>query len=175
MTHPPNEHTRGRGQSGPVIGGHVMTMPVALAPMSGITDAPFRRAVLQHGCGWVVSEMVPGDALSLGEEEARLRAEAAGQGLHIVQIAGCEPRWMAEGARVAVAAGADIVDINMGCPAKRVTGGYAGSALMRDLDHAERLIAATREAVDVPVTVKMRLGWDDTCLNAPDLARRARP
>lgn len=155
------------------IGRHRIAQPVALAPLSGVTDAPFRRAVAGFGIGWTVSEMVPGDALAAGDEEARLRAEGEGLALHVVQIAGCEPRWMAEGARVAVAAGADIVDINMGCPAKRVTGGYAGSALMRDLDHAERLIAATVEAVDVPVTLKMRLGWDHDSINAPDLARRA--
>lgn len=147
--------------------------PVALAPMSGITDAPFRRMVARFGAGWTVSEMVPGDGLAAGEHEARLRAEASGLGLHVVQIAGCDPHWMGQGARVAVAAGADIVDINMGCPAKRVTGGYAGSALMRDLDHAERLIATTVAAVDVPVTLKMRLGWDEAGMNAPELARRA--
>jgi nifR3 family TIM-barrel protein len=129
--------------------------------------------VSRFGVGWTVSEMVPGDGLAVGDEEARLRAEGAGLSPHIVQIAGCEPRWMAEGARVAAAAGAQVIDINMGCPAKRVTGGYAGSALMRDLDHAERLIAATVEAVNLPVTVKMRLGWDETLLNAPYLARRA--
>ncbi|WP_439574899.1 tRNA dihydrouridine synthase DusB [Phreatobacter sp.] len=155
------------------IGHFGIAGPVALAPMSGITDAPFRRMVARFGAGWTVSEMVPGDGLAAGEDEARLRAEGHGLGLHVVQIAGCDPHWMGEGARVAAGAGADIIDINMGCPAKRVTGGYAGSALMRDLDHAERLIAATVAAVDVPVTVKMRLGWDDATINAPDLARRA--
>jgi tRNA-dihydrouridine synthase B len=155
------------------IGPHRIASPVALAPMSGITDAPFRRMVARFGAGWVVSEMVPCDDLARGEEEARLRAEGEGLDLHVVQIAGCEPHWMAEGAKVAVGAGADVIDINMGCPAKRVTGGYAGSALMRDLDHAERLISATVAAVDVPVTLKMRLGWDHASLNAPELARRA--
>jgi tRNA-dihydrouridine synthase B len=155
------------------IGPFGIASPVALAPMSGITDAPFRRMVARFGVGWTVSEMVPGDDLAAGTEEARLRAEGEGLALHVVQIAGCDPHWMAEGARVAVAAGADIVDINMGCPAKRVTGGYAGSALMRDLDHAERLIAATVAAVDAPVTLKMRLGWDHDSVNAPELARRA--
>jgi tRNA-dihydrouridine synthase B len=155
------------------IGPFEMASPVALAPMSGITDAPFRRMVARFGAGWTVSEMVPGDGLAAGEEEARLRAEGEGLSPHVVQIAGCDPHWMGEGARIAVAAGADIIDINMGCPAKRVTGGYAGSALMRDLDHAERLIAATVAAVDVPVTLKMRLGWDHASLNAPELARRA--
>jgi nifR3 family TIM-barrel protein len=91
----------------------------------------------------------------------------------VVQLAGCETRWMAEGARIAEAAGADIIDINMGCPARHVTGGQSGSALMRDLDHALKLIEATLAAVRVPVTLKMRLGWDDRSLNAPELARRA--
>ena len=93
--------------------------------------------------------------------------------MHVVQLAGCQVRWMAEGARVAEAAGADIIDINMGCPARHVTGGQSGSALMRDLDHALTLIEATVAAVKVPVTLKMRLGWDERSLNAPDLARRA--
>ena len=155
------------------IGPFAVPLPVALAPMSGITDAPFRRMVARFGVGWTVSEMVPGDDLAAGGEEARLRADGEGLSPHVVQIAGCDPYWMGEGARIAAAAGADVIDINMGCPAKRVTGGYAGSALMRDLDHAERLIAATVAAVDVPVTVKMRLGWDHGAINAPDLARRA--
>jgi tRNA-dihydrouridine synthase B len=104
---------------------------------------------------------------------SRLRCEAAGIGPHVVQLAGCETRWMAEGARIAEAAGADIIDINMGCPARHVTGGQSGSALMRDLDHAVTLIEATIAAVKVPVTLKMRLGWDERSLNAPELARRA--
>jgi nifR3 family TIM-barrel protein len=155
------------------IGPFEVALKVALAPMSGITDAPFRRMVARFGIGWTVSEMVPGDDLAAGGEEARLRAEGEGLSPHVVQIAGCDPHWMGEGARIAAAAGADVIDINMGCPAKRVTGGYAGSALMRDLDHAERLIAATIAAVDVPVTLKMRLGWDEGSLNAPELACRA--
>ena len=96
-----------------------------------------------------------------------------GVGPHVVQLAGCETRWMAEGARVAEAAGADIIDINMGCPARHVTGGQSGSALMRDLDHALKLIEATIAAVKVPVTLKMRLGWDDRTMNAAELAQRA--
>ena len=104
---------------------------------------------------------------------ARLRCEASGIGPHVVQLAGCETHWMAEGARIAEAAGADIIDINMGCPARHVTNGEAGSALMRDLDHALRLIEATVGAVSVPVTLKMRLGWDHGSINAPELARRA--
>ncbi|HRJ69057.1 MAG TPA: tRNA-dihydrouridine synthase [Beijerinckiaceae bacterium] len=144
-----------------------------LAPMSGITDAGMRRAALRFGATLVVSEMVASDQLALGEEEARLRAEGDGIVPHVVQIAGCEPRWMAEGARAAEAAGAAIIDINMGCPAKRVTNGWSGSALMRDLDNACRLIDATVSAVSVPVTLKTRLGWDHANLNAPELARRA--
>jgi tRNA-dihydrouridine synthase B len=146
---------------------------VLLAPMSGITDAPFRRLAAALGAGLVVSEMTASDDLVNGRPMSRLRCEAAGIGPHVVQLAGCEARWMAEGARIAEAAGADIIDINMGCPARHVTGGQSGSALMRDLDHALRLIEATIAAVKVPVTLKMRLGWDDRSLNAPELARRA--
>jgi nifR3 family TIM-barrel protein len=117
--------------------------------------------------------MTASDDLARGRPMSRLRAEAAGIGPHIVQLAGCETHWMAEGARIAEAAGADVIDINMGCPARHVTGGQSGSALMRDLDHALRLIDATISAVSVPVTLKMRLGWDDRSINAPDLAQRA--
>ncbi|KFG71023.1 tRNA dihydrouridine synthase DusB [Microvirga sp. BSC39] len=144
-----------------------------LAPLSGVTDVAFRRIAKRLGAGLVVSEMVASDELVQGSEEAQLRAEGAGIEPHVVQLAGCEPRWMAEAARVAEGAGARIIDINMGCPAKRVIGGFAGSALMRDLDHAARLIEATVQAASVPVTVKMRLGWDHQSINAPDLARRA--
>lgn len=146
---------------------------VLLAPMSGVTDAPFRRLAAELGAGLVVSEMTASDDLVNGRPMSRLRCEAAGIGPHVVQLAGCEVRWMAEGARIAEAAGAEIIDINMGCPARHVTGGQSGSALMRDLDHAVRLIEATISAVKVPVTLKMRLGWDDRSLNAPELARRA--
>jgi nifR3 family TIM-barrel protein len=146
---------------------------VLLAPMSGVTDAPFRRLTARLGAGLVVSEMTASDDLVNGRPMSRLRCEAAGIGPHVVQLAGCEARWMAEGARIAEAAGADIIDINMGCPARHVTGGQSGSALMRDLDHALKLIEATIAAVKVPVTLKMRLGWDDRSINAPELARRA--
>src|SRR6202012_2106016 len=104
---------------------------------------------------------------------AHQRLADHGTGLHVVQIAGCEAFWMSEGARIAESAGADIIDINMGCPAKHVTNGASGSALMRDLDHALTLIEATVAAASVPVTLKMRLGWDWRTLNAPELARRA--
>ena len=146
---------------------------VLLAPMSGITDAPFRRITAQLGAGLVVSEMTTSDDLARGRPMSVLRCEATGIGPHVVQLAGCETHWMAEGARIAEAGGADIIDINMGCPARHVTGGQSGSALMRDLDHALTLIEATVSAVRVPVTLKMRLGWDDTSRNAPDLAKRA--
>jgi tRNA-dihydrouridine synthase B len=146
---------------------------VLLAPMSGVTDAPFRRLAAALGAGLVVSEMTASDDLVNGKPMSRLRCEAAGIGPHVVQLAGCEARWMTEGARIAEAAGAEIIDINMGCPARHITGGQSGSALMRDLDHAVRLIEATICAVKVPVTLKMRLGWDASSLNAPELARRA--
>jgi len=155
------------------IGGIEIANRVVLAPMSGITDAPFRRLTAELGAGLVVSEMTASDDLVNGRPMSVLRCEATGIGPHVVQLAGCETRWMAEGARVAEAAGADIIDINMGCPARHVTGGQSGSALMRDLDHALKLIEATIAAVKVPVTLKMRLGWDDRTLNAPELAQRA--
>jgi tRNA-dihydrouridine synthase B len=155
------------------LGAVELANPVILAPMSGVTDAVLRRIAHRQGAGLVVSEMVASDRLATGDEEARLRAEAPGEGPHVVQLAGCDARWMGEAARVAVDSGADAIDINMGCPAKRVTGGWSGSALMRDLDHALTLIDATVAAVKVPVTVKMRLGWDHGSLNAPQLARRA--
>src|SRR5665213_2196201 len=146
---------------------------VILAPMSGITDTPFRRLAERLGAGLVVSEMTACAALAQGQREARVRSEGRGVYLPVVQLAGCEARWMAEGARIVEAQGAQIVDINMGCPSKQVTNGASGSALMRDLDHALNLIEATIGAVAVPVTLKMRLGWDHAMLNAPELARRA--
>ena len=155
------------------IGSLELSNRVILAPMSGVTDAPFRRLAARLGAGLVVSEMAACAALARSRPDVRLRLEGQGIGTHVVQIAGCETHWMAEGARIAVDAGAEVVDINMGCPAKHVTNGDAGSALMRDLDHAERLIAATIAAVPVPVTLKMRLGWDDRSRNAAELARRA--
>src|SRR6266567_228447 len=155
------------------IGSLRLPNPVVLAPMSGVTDAPFRRLAAKLGAGLVVSEMTASAALVEGRNDARLRSEGQGVGLHVVQLAGCEARWMAEGARIAEATGAAVIDINMGCPARHVTGAESGSALMRDLDHALTLIEATVAAVTVPVTLKMRLGWDDRSINAPELARRA--
>jgi nifR3 family TIM-barrel protein len=141
--------------------------------MSGVTDAPFRRLAVRLGAGLVVSEMAACAALARSKPDARLRIEGQGIGLHVVQIAGCEAHWMGEGARIAQGAGAQVIDINMGCPAKHVTNGASGSALMRDLDHALTLIEATVAAATVPVTLKMRLGWDWRSLNAAELARRA--
>ena len=156
------------GENGPVLLGRAI-----LAPMSGVTDVNMRRIANRFGASLVVSEMVASDSYVKGDEESRLRAEGEGVSPHVVQIAGRDPYWMAEAARLAEASGADVVDINMGCPAKKVTGGYAGSALMRTPDLAHSLIAATVAAVKIPVTLKMRLGWDDACLNAAALARRA--
>lgn len=155
------------------IGGQAIRNRVFLAPMAGITDRPMRRLAARYGAGLVVSEMIASGALGVGNADM-LRKLAASPGLpHMVQLAGCEVGWMAEAARIAEGAGADIIDINFGCPAKRVTNGYAGSALMRVPDLAEALVAAVVGATSRPVTVKMRLGWDDGSLNAPDIARRA--
>ncbi|MEW5425161.1 tRNA dihydrouridine synthase DusB [Amorphus sp. 3PC139-8] len=155
------------------VGGYALPNPVALAPMSGVSDLPFRRIAQRMGAGLVFSEMVASDRLVLGEVEAVMKAECDGISPRAVQLAGCRADLLADAARMVEANGAEIIDINMGCPAKRVVGGLAGSALMRDLDHAVSLIAAVRGAVSVPVTVKMRLGWDAETINAPELARRA--
>ncbi len=155
------------------IGSVTVPNRVVLAPMSGITDTPFRRLAERLGAGLVVSEMTACAALAQGQREARVRSLGEGVGIQVVQLAGCEAHWMAEGARIAEAQGAQIIDINMGCPSKQVTNGASGSALMRDLDHALTLIEATVGAVQVPVTLKMRLGWDTSNINAPELARRA--
>src|SRR6478752_7358334 len=163
-----------RFPSAPVsLGTVIVPNRVVLAPMSGITDTPFRRLVERLGAGLVVSEMTACAGLVRGEREAAVRSEGCGVDIHVVQLAGCEAQWMAEGARIAEAQGADLIDINMGCPSRQVTNGAAGSALMRDLDHALTLIEATVSAVNVPVTLKMRLGWDAASMNAPELARRA--
>jgi nifR3 family TIM-barrel protein len=155
------------------IGGRRLKGRALLAPMSGVSDPGMRRAAEQFGAALTVTEMVASGDYVAGATESRLRAQATGCGPHAVQLAGCDRHWMGEAARRAEAAGATLIDINMGCPAKRVTGGYAGSALMRDLDEALRLIEATVAAVRVPVTLKMRLGWDADHCNAPELARRA--
>lgn len=156
-----------------VIGGHRLPCRAFLAPMAGITDRPFRNLAERFGAGLVVSEMIASAALSTGQADMMRKLNKVGSLPHVVQLAGCEAEWMARGARIAADAGADIIDINFGCPAKRVTNGYAGSALMRVPDQALKLIEAVVSAVSLPVTVKMRLGWDEDSLNAPDIARRA--
>ena len=145
--------------------------PAILAPMSGITDIGMRRVAARFGAGLVISEMVAASFYLAADEETRLRAEGEGLPIHVVQIAGRDPAAMAEAARLAESAGAHAIDINMGCPAKRVVGGYAGSALMREPELAVALARETVAAVKIPVSVKMRLGWDATDLNAPELAR----
>ena len=156
------------------IGSLALSAPVLLAPMAGITDLPWRRLVASFGAGLVVSEMVASQEVVQAKPLARARAELGfGEMATAVQLAGRDAYWMAEAARYVEGQGARVIDINMGCPAKRVTTGACGSALMKDLDHALTLIEAVVAAVTVPVTLKTRLGWDDACLNAPDLARRA--
>lgn len=152
------------GQSGPVV----------LAPLAGITDLPFRQLVASFGASWVVSEMVASQEMVQAKPGVRERAELGfDQEKTAVQLAGRDAKWMAEAARVVAGNGAALIDINMGCPAKKVTSGYSGSALLRDPDHALSLIEAVVDAVDVPVTLKTRLGWDHDSLNAADVARRA--
>lgn len=144
------------------------------APMTGITDLPFRRAAARLGAPYVATEMVASELLARGRPDVVRRA-AVGEGLPlmVIQLVGREARWLAEGAQMAERAGADVIDINMGCPAKEVTGGLSGSALMRDLALAESLIRAAVEATNRPVTLKMRLGWDHDSIVAPELAARA--
>ena len=156
------------------IGEISLSSPVLLAPMAGITDLPFRQLVSCFGAGLVVSEMVASQEMVQAKPGVRERAELGlGEAATSVQLAGRDAYWMAEAARQVEARGARIIDINMGCPAKKVTGGLSGSALMKTPDHALGLIDAVVAAVEVPVTLKMRLGWDDDCLNAPEIAQRA--
>ncbi len=156
------------------IGPLTLWPPVLLAPMAGITDLPFRRLVASFGAGLVASEMVGSAEVVRAQPLARARAELGiGEAATAVQLVGRDPQWMAEAARIVAGQGARIIDINMGCPAKRVTTGWSGSALLREPDHALRIIEAVVAATDVPVTLKTRLGWDDAALLAPDLARRA--
>jgi nifR3 family TIM-barrel protein len=156
------------------IGDVVIPGKVLVAPMTGVSDLPFRRAAVRAGAAYVATEMVACAELARGRPDVMRRA-AVGEGmpLTVIQLVGRSAAWMAEGARMAEAAGADIIDLNMGCPAKEVTGGACGSALMRDLDQAQRLIEAAVGATSRPVTLKMRLGWDDASKNAPELAARA--
>jgi nifR3 family TIM-barrel protein len=155
------------------IAGQHLDNPVLLAPMSGVSDLPFRHVAARLGAGLVVSEMVASRELASARPDVVRRADGKGLSPHVIQLVGCDPHWMAEGARLAEDQGADIVDINFGCPAREVTGRLSGSALMREPDVALSLIEAVVGAVKVPVTAKMRLGWDEKSLNAPDIARRA--
>lgn len=145
-----------------------------IAPMTGVSDLPFRKAASRLGAAYVATEMVACAELSRGRPDVVRRA-AVGDGLPqmVVQLVGRDPEHIRQGARLAAQAGAQIIDLNFGCPAREVTGALCGSALMRDLDVAQALVAAAVDAVDVPVTVKMRLGWDDASRNAPEFAARA--
>ena len=155
------------------VGGIELANRVFLAPMSGITDPPFRGEAERYGAGLTVTEMVAGDWLANRHAGTLRRAARSGRGIHVVQLVARERRWFEAGARLASDDGADLIDINMGCPARKVTGGEAGAALMRDVDRALALIEATVRASGVPVTLKMRLGWDERTITAPQIARRA--
>jgi tRNA-dihydrouridine synthase B len=156
------------------IGSIELSSPVILAPMSGITDMPFRRLVKAAGAGLVVSEMIASQAMIRETRQSlRMAANSPEEFPMAVQLAGCEPEVMAEAAKLNEDRGAAIIDINFGCPAKKVVGGYAGSALMRDETLAGRILSATVKAVRLPVTLKIRLGWDDHNRNAPRLAKIA--
>lgn len=147
---------------------------VILAPMSGVTDMPFRRLVKQQGASLVISEMIASQAMIRQTRQSLLMASHSPEEYpRAVQLAGCEPDVMAEAAKLNMDRGATLIDINMGCPVKKVVNGYAGSALMRDEAHAAKIIEATVKAVTIPVTLKMRTGWDDNNRNAPRLAKIA--
>lgn len=157
-----------------ILAGKAETTPVVLAPLAGITDLPFRQLVASFGASWVVSEMVASQEMVQAKPEARDKAElGVNQEGTAVQLAGREAKWMSEAAKMVAGNGATIIDINMGCPAKKVTSGYSGSALLKTPDFALTLIEAVVNAVDVPVTLKTRLGWDHDCLNAASVAKRA--
>jgi len=148
--------------------------PVILAPMSGVTDLPFRRLVARHGAGLVVSEMIASEAMIRETRRSMQMASRSDDERPMsVQLAGCEPHVMGEAAKLNEDMGAEIIDINMGCPVKKVVKGWAGSALMRDISNAAKIIEGTVKAVSVPVTLKMRTGWDDGSRNAPALAKVA--
>jgi tRNA-dihydrouridine synthase B len=156
------------------IGSLTLDEPVILAPMSGVSDLPFRRLVKRLGAGLVVSEMIASEAIIRETRQSLTMAQSCPEEQPMaVQLAGCEPQVMAEAAKLNADRGAQIVDINFGCPVKKVVNGHAGSALMRDETHAARILEATVKAVDLPVTLKMRTGWDDRNRNAPRLARIA--
>lgn len=169
-----HESSQTSDQASLVLDDVTLSPPVALSPLAGITDLPFRQLVASFGAGWVVSEMVASQEMVQAKPGVRERAELGyDQANTAVQIAGREAYWMAEAARMIEANGAALIDINMGCPAKKVTNGYSGSALLKTPDHALHLIEAVVNAVKIPVTLKTRLGWDDDLLNAPEVAKRA--
>jgi len=156
------------------VGDVSIPVPVFLAPMSGVTDAPFRRQASKFGVPVVVTEMIAGSELAAERKDVVLRIQKSEQtGPFVVQLAGRDKYWMQRASEIATEKGADIIDINMGCPSRLVTGGQSGSALMKDLKLARELIIATRQGTDRPVTLKMRLGWDYETLNSPELARIA--
>jgi len=156
------------------VGSVALNDPVLLAPMSGVSDLPFRRLVKRLGAGLVVSEMIASEAMIRETRQSLTMAKScADEQPMAVQLAGCEPRVMAEAAKLNADRGARLIDINFGCPVKKVVNGQAGSALMRDETHAARILEAAVAAVDLPVTLKMRTGWDDRNRNAPRLARIA--
>jgi tRNA-dihydrouridine synthase B len=156
------------------IGPIALAAPVILAPLSGISDLPFRRLVRRWGAGMVVSEMIASQAMVRETRQSLLMASSEPEEFPMaVQLAGCEPAVMGEAARLNEDRGAALIDINFGCPVKKVVNGHAGSSLMRDEVHAARILEATVRAVGIPVTLKMRMGWDHSSLNAPRLARIA--
>src|ERR1700722_20138169 len=156
------------------VGSIALEDPVILAPMSGVTDLPFRRLVKSFGAGLVVSEMIASEAMIRQTRQSMPMAKSCVEEQPMaVQLAGCEPHVMAEAARLNADRGAALIDINFGCPVKKVVNGHAGSSLMRDEANAGRILEATVKAVDLPVTLKMRTGWDDKSRNAPRLARIA--
>lgn len=156
------------------IGCYQLTAPVALAPMAGITDKPFRQLCREFGAGWAVSEMITSDPSLQYTRKTLQRADYKGEsGIKVVQIAGSEPQQLAEAARYNVARGADVIDINMGCPAKKVCNVLSGSALLQNESLVEAILQAVVNAVDVPVTLKTRLGWDDEHRNILTIAHLA--
>lgn len=158
----------------PKIGKYELRSRVLVAPMSGLTDLPFRRVVNLFNPGLIVSEMVAGQMLAMGKPDTLARAAGGGEiDPLVIQLVGCEKNWMSKAAKLSQEAGAALIDINMGCPARKVTSGLSGSALMKDIDNAMELIVATINSVDIPVTLKMRLGWNTDTINAPSLAVKA--
>ena len=158
----------------PKIGKYELRSRVLVAPMSGLTDLPFRRVVNLFNPGLIVSEMVAGQMLAMGKPDTLARAAGGGEiDPLVIQLVGCEKNWMSKAAKLSQEAGAALIDINMGCPARKVTSGMSGSALMKDIDNAMELIIATINSVDIPVTLKMRLGWNTDTINAPSLAVKA--